>query len=139
MDFSHIVSEDKIKRAIKDGDFQNLPGMGKPLPKDDAAHLPESLRMGYRILKNAGMAEDEGALKKELMTIDHLIEKCYDEKERDQLIRKNLKSNCCLISLLTKKACFQSQHPLFIRIKYMIGLDETDLLPADLSDLQDGD
>ncbi len=33
MDFSHIVSEDKIKRAIKDGDFQNLPGMGKPLPK----------------------------------------------------------------------------------------------------------
>ncbi|MED4663407.1 DUF1992 domain-containing protein, partial [Bacillus subtilis] len=50
MDFSHIVSEDKIKRAIKDGDFQNLPGMGKPLPKDDAAHLPESLRMGYRIL-----------------------------------------------------------------------------------------
>lgn len=139
MDFSHIVSEDKIKRAIKDGDFQNLPGMGKPLPKDDAAHLPESLRMGYRILKNAGMAEDEGALKKELMTIDHLIEKCYDEKEREQLIRKNLKSNCCLISLSTKKACFQSQHPLFIRIKYMTGLDETDLLPADLSCLQDGD
>lgn len=51
MDFSHIVSEDKIKRAIKDGEFENLPGMGKPLPKDDAAHLPESLRMSYRMLK----------------------------------------------------------------------------------------
>ncbi len=24
MDFSHIVSEDKIKRAIKDGEFENL-------------------------------------------------------------------------------------------------------------------
>lgn len=139
MDFSHIVSEDKIKRAIKDGEFENLPGMGKPLPKDDAAHLPESLRMSYRMLKNAGMAEDEGALKKELMTIDHLIAKCYDEKERELLIRKKPKSRCCLISLSTKKACFQSQRPPFIRIKYMTGLDETDLLPADLPCLKDGD
>lgn len=93
MDFSHIVSEDKIKRAIKDGEFDNLPGMGKPLPKDDAAHLPESLRMGYRMLKNAGMADDEGALKKELMTLNHLISKCYDEKEREQLVRKNQRSS----------------------------------------------
>ncbi|MCI3987943.1 DUF1992 domain-containing protein, partial [Bacillus vallismortis] len=75
MDFSHIVSEDKIKRAIKDGEFENLQGMGKPLPKDDAAHLPESLRMSYRMLKNAGMAEHEGALKKELKTNDQLIAK----------------------------------------------------------------
>ena len=47
MDFSSIVSEDKIKRAIKDGEFEGLPGMGKPLKKDDAAHVPEHLRMAY--------------------------------------------------------------------------------------------
>lgn len=33
MDFSSIVSEDKIKQAIKDGEFEGLPGMGKPLKK----------------------------------------------------------------------------------------------------------
>ncbi|OIR60893.1 hypothetical protein BLL41_13555 [Bacillus sp. FMQ74] len=117
MDFSHIVSEDKIKRAIKEGDFQNLPGMGKPLPKDDAAHLPESLRMGYRILKNAGMAEDEGALKKELMTIDHLIEKCYDEKEREQLIRKKTEKQLQLDKLVDKKGMFSKPTSAFYKNK----------------------
>lgn len=33
MDIAHIVAEDKIKRAIKDGEFAGINGMGKPLPK----------------------------------------------------------------------------------------------------------
>jgi hypothetical protein len=117
MDFSHIVSEDKIKRAIKDGEFENLPGMGKPLPKDDAAHLPESLRMSYRMLKNAGMAEDEGALKKELMTIDHLIAKCYDEKERELLIRKKNEKQMLLDKLVEKKGMFSKPASAFYKNK----------------------
>lgn len=115
MDFSHIVSEDKIKRAIKDGEFDNLPGMGKPLPKDDAAHLPESLRMGYRMLKNAGMTEDEGALKKELMTLNHLISKCYDEKEREQLVRKKSEKQLMLDKLADKKGMFSKPASSFYK------------------------
>ncbi|WPC81466.1 DUF1992 domain-containing protein [Bacillus halotolerans] len=115
MDYSHIVSEDKIKRAIKDGEFDNLPGMGKPLPKDDAAHLPESLRMGYRMLKNAGMAEDEGALKKELMTLNHLIFKCYDEKEREQLVRKKSEKQLMLDKLADKKGMFSKPASSFYK------------------------
>lgn len=115
MDFSHIVSEDKMKRAIKDGEFDNLPGMGKPLPKDDAAHLPESLRMGYRMLKNAGMAEDEGALKKELMTLNHLISKCYDEKEREQLLRKKSEKQLMLDKLADKKGMFSKPASSFYK------------------------
>ncbi|POM99520.1 hypothetical protein BJH90_17350 [Bacillus halotolerans] len=115
MDYSHIVSEDKIKRAIKDGEFDNLPGMGKPLPKDDAAHLPESLRMGYRMLKNAGMAEDEGALKKELMTLNHLFSKCYDEKEREQLVRKKSEKQLMLDKLADKKGMFSKPASSFYK------------------------
>ncbi|MEC1673456.1 DnaJ family domain-containing protein [Bacillus mojavensis] len=115
MDFSHIVSEDKIKRAIKDGEFDNLPGMGKLLPKDDAAHLPESLRMGYRMLKNAGMADDEGALKKELMTLNHLISKCYDEKEREQLVRKKSEKQLMLDKLADKKGMFSKPASSFYK------------------------
>ncbi|MCI4059986.1 DUF1992 domain-containing protein, partial [Bacillus cereus] len=92
-------------------------GMGKPLPKDDAAHLPESLRMSYRMLKNAGMAEDEGALKKELMTIDHLIEKCYDEKEHEQLIRKKNEKQMLLDKLVEKKGMISKPASAFYKNK----------------------
>lgn len=117
MDFAQIVAEDKIKRAIQEGEFQNLPGMGKPLPKDDAVHLPESLRMGYRILKNAGMAEDEGALKKELMTINQLIAKCYDEEERKQLIRTKTEKQLRLDKLISKKDMFAKPASAFYKSK----------------------
>ncbi|MCG8398467.1 DUF1992 domain-containing protein [Bacillus atrophaeus] len=117
MDFAQIVSEDKIKRAIQEGEFKSLPGMGKPLPKDDAAHLPESLRMGYRILKNAGMAEDEGALKKELMTINQLIAKCYDEEERKQLIRTKTEKQLRLDKLISKKDMFAKPASVFYKSK----------------------
>ncbi|KXZ22715.1 hypothetical protein AXI59_08335 [Bacillus nakamurai] len=106
MDIAHIVAEDKIKRAIKDGEFQSIKGMGQPLPKDDAAHLPESLRMGYRLLKNAGMAEDEGALKKELMTLDHLIAKCRNETELEHLEKKRTEKQVRLDQLIEKKEMF---------------------------------
>ena len=49
---------------MDNGAFEGLSGFGKPLPKDDAAHVPEELRMGYRIMKNAGFAGEETALKK---------------------------------------------------------------------------
>ncbi|QOQ56820.1 DnaJ family domain-containing protein [Bacillus amyloliquefaciens] len=106
MDIAHIVAEDKIKRAIKDGEFAGIKGMGKPLPKDDAAHLPESLRMGYRILKNAGIAEDEGVLKKELMTLDYLIAKCRNETELDHLRNKRTEKQVRLDKLTEEKAMF---------------------------------
>ncbi|MCY8988819.1 DUF1992 domain-containing protein [Bacillus atrophaeus] len=109
MDFAQIVAEDKIKRAIQEGKFQNLPGMGKPLPKDDAAHLPESLRMG--------MAEDEGALKKELMTINQLIAKCYDEEERKQLIRTKTEKQLRLDKLISKKDMFAKPASAFYKSK----------------------
>ncbi|WLR42487.1 DUF1992 domain-containing protein [Bacillus carboniphilus] len=55
MDFSTIISEDRIKRAYEDGVFDHLEGYGKLLPKDDASHLPPELRMAYRIMKNGRM------------------------------------------------------------------------------------
>ncbi len=45
---------------MENGAFEGLAGFGKPLPKDDAAYVPEELRMGYRIMKNAGFANDYG-------------------------------------------------------------------------------
>lgn len=64
MDLFSILAEERIKEAMKNKEFDNLPGKGKPLPKDDLAHVPNELRIGYKILKNAGMVPEEVQLKK---------------------------------------------------------------------------
>lgn len=68
-------------------------------------------------MKNAGMAGDEGALKKELMTIDDLIAKCADEDERERLIERKQKLGSGSTGSPTKKACFPSLPQRFIKKK----------------------
>ncbi|WP_445489885.1 DnaJ family domain-containing protein [Niallia sp. 03133] len=88
MDFSSLISEEKIKKAYKNGEFKNLPGFGKPLPKDDLAAVPEELRMAYRVLKNAGFNPEENQLRQELLTIEDLIKTCCDKKKEEELQKK---------------------------------------------------
>lgn len=88
MDMFHIVSEERIKKAYKDGEFDNLKGFGKPLELEDLSGIPEELRMVYKILKNSGYSEEESHLRKEMMTIEDLIKKCDDSGEKENLVRK---------------------------------------------------
>ena len=52
-----FVAERKIEEAMERGEFDNLPGMGKPLCLEDLSHLPPDMRMAYTILKNSGFVE----------------------------------------------------------------------------------
>ena len=54
-----LIAERKIEEALARGEFDGLPGEGRPLELDDDALVPEELRMAYRILKNAGFAPQE--------------------------------------------------------------------------------
>jgi hypothetical protein len=54
-----LIAERKIEEALARGEFDGLPGEGRPLDLDDDALVPEDLRMAYRILKNAGYAPQE--------------------------------------------------------------------------------
>jgi Domain of unknown function (DUF1992) len=56
--FDSLIDQ-QVRAAIARGEFDNLPGAGKPLALDDDAHLPEELRMSFRILKNAGYLPPE--------------------------------------------------------------------------------
>ncbi len=53
------LAEQRIQSAIKDGQLEDLPGSGKPIALDDDTFVPETLRMAYRILKNAGYLPPE--------------------------------------------------------------------------------
>jgi hypothetical protein len=58
-----IIAERKIEGAIARGEFDNLPGAGRPLDLDDIDPLlPEALRMAQRILKNAGYRLNDVAI-----------------------------------------------------------------------------
>lgn len=54
-----LLAERKIAEAIARGELDDLPGAGRPLQLDDDAHVPEDLRVAYRILKNAGYIPPE--------------------------------------------------------------------------------
>ena len=101
MDFVSIVSEDKIRKAIKEGDFENLPGLGKPQRLEDLSTIPENLRIAYKVMKNAGMLE-ETEIRKDLMSIEDLIEACQDEEER-VVLTKRLNEKLLRLNQVMKK------------------------------------
>lgn len=88
MDILALLAENKIREAIKNGDLNNLPGSGKPLDVEDLSHVPEDLRVGYKILKNANVLPVEMEIKKDIVTLQQLIDYCYDEKEKKQLTKR---------------------------------------------------
>lgn len=88
MDFSAGLAEEKIRAALRKGEFDNLPGKGKPLPKDDLAGVPDELRIGYKILKNSGFVPPEVQLNKEMVTLEELITCCKDDAERAELNKR---------------------------------------------------
>ncbi|MBS4220249.1 DUF1992 domain-containing protein [Bacillus sp. FJAT-49711] len=97
------ITEERIRKAYEDGEFDNLPGMGKPLPKDTMEGIPNELKMAYRVMKNAGFSPDEMDVKKEIMTIEDLINKTEDEMKKDGL-KKELNAKILQYnSLLSKK------------------------------------
>ena len=83
------IAEARIRDAMARGDFDDLPGRGKPLQLDDLSNVPDDLRVGYLVLKNAGVLPEEMQLQKEMVTLEALVEACADPEERTRL-RKDL-------------------------------------------------
>ena len=67
------IAEERIARARDAGEFDDLPGAGKPLKLDDDALVQEELRAAYRILKNAGFVPPEVEALKEAAGLGRLI------------------------------------------------------------------
>ncbi|NTV34996.1 MAG: DUF1992 domain-containing protein [Deltaproteobacteria bacterium] len=82
------IVEQRIKEAMEKGEFDDLPGKGKPLPLEDDSHVPEDLRLAYKVLKNADCLPPELLEKKEILQMEDMLAKIPDEKERYKLIKK---------------------------------------------------
>ena len=82
------LAEEKIQAALDRGDLDNLPGQGKPLNLDDDRYVPEELRAGFRLLKNAGYLPPELEIKKEIQQVEALLIKVESEPQEQQLIKR---------------------------------------------------
>ena len=87
MAYLHSV-EQAITEAMARGEFDNLPGQGKPLDMDAYFAAPEDLRMAHAVLKNAGYLPTEVQLLKEIGQLKEKLAACTDEPERERLGRQ---------------------------------------------------
>ena len=86
MPFSRIA-ENRIREALEQGVFENLPGAGQPLSLEEYFSTPEDLRMAYSILKSANCAPAEVELANEIARLERAIAQSEDTKARRDLQR----------------------------------------------------
>ncbi len=82
------IAEKKIREAMDNGEFDDLPGKGKPLQLEDDRHIPQDIRLAHKILKNADCLPPELELRKEILTIEELLDGVRDTKEKYRQIKK---------------------------------------------------
>ncbi|WP_161822503.1 DnaJ family domain-containing protein [Sporotomaculum syntrophicum] len=106
MDMFAIIAENKIREAMLKGEFDDLPGQGKPLKIDDLSNVPDDLRASYILLKNAGVLPEEMELHKEIVNLQTLINRCYDDNADDGEIislRKKLTEKMLRYDMMMEK------------------------------------
>lgn len=82
------IAENKIRDAISRGEFDNLPGAGRPIDLEDYFRTPEALRMAYSVLKSAKCLPEEVELMNEIAALDRELSGCRTEEARSQLLRR---------------------------------------------------
>lgn len=76
------LAEQHIQAAQLKGELSNLPGEGAPLVLDDVSHVPEQLRAGYRLLKNAGFLPPELELRREAVEVNALLRQLDPQEQQ---------------------------------------------------------
>jgi hypothetical protein len=98
------IAEARIQEAMDRGDFDALPGSGKPLQLEDMSHVPSHLRLGYKVLRNAGVAPPEVELRREVYRLDRQIAETRDPEALAELRRRRRDSDLSLAIMMERRA-----------------------------------
>lgn len=101
-----MIAEKRIEEAQTKGEFDDLPGKGRPLLLEDMSHVPEDLRMAYKILRNAGCLPPELEERKEMTRLLDLLENCQDERERVRGMQR--------LRMMVERARMRGQRPILL-------------------------
>ena len=81
MGFSRIA-ENRIREAMEQGEFDNLPGAGEPLSLEEYFAMPEDVRMAYSVLKSANCRPLEVELLHEIARLEQAVAAAADDVTR---------------------------------------------------------
>ena len=101
MSFDRIV-EALIKEAMERGEFDNLPGKGKPIDLTEYFETPEDLRLANLVLKNAAMTSREVDLLNEIAQLKQILAAIVDEKKK-QDVEQQIRQKQLEFSLLMER------------------------------------
>jgi hypothetical protein len=99
----HRIAEQRILEAQRAGAFDNLPSKGKPLELEDLSWVPDDLRIGYMVLKNANVLPPEAELLKDIHTLEDLLKHVEDEGERLALA-KSIQRKMIRLDMLKRRS-----------------------------------
>lgn len=84
------LAEQHILAAQEKGELSNLRGEGEPLLLEDDRAVPEELRMGYRLLKNAGFLPPELEMRREALEVKDLLRELDPDDHQTHELAKRL-------------------------------------------------
>ncbi len=82
------LAERAIREAQERGEFDGLSGQGRPLRETGDPFMPETLRMAYKVLKNAGYVPKEIQAQREIRSLIECLEQETDESRKMRQIQK---------------------------------------------------
>lgn len=96
------IAENKIREAMLQGEFDNLPGAGQPLDLDEYFRLPEHLRLAFSILKSANCVPAEVELLNEIARLERDVSEA--PVEHAPAIRRALTSRRTQLAVVLERA-----------------------------------
>jgi DnaJ-like protein len=101
MSFEKAI-EEIIKKAQERGEFDNLPGKGKPIDLTAYFEMPEDIRLAQSLLKNAGMTSREVDLLKEIAGLRQVLATVVNENKKLE-IQKQIREKQIEFSLMMER------------------------------------
>lgn len=83
-----LIAEQRIREAEARGEFDHLPGAGRPLDLTEDPLVPEDQRMALRVLKNAGFVPPEIETRRQIRALELLVAESADAAERTRALRR---------------------------------------------------
>jgi hypothetical protein len=87
MSFDKLV-EEKIREAQQRGEFDNLPGKGKPIDLSAYFETPEDIRLAQSVLKNGGFTSREVDLLNEIAALQEILAKGMDAPKKQEILKQ---------------------------------------------------
>lgn len=79
--------EEQIQQAMREGEFDNLRGKGRPVDLSAYFSAPEHLRMAYSVLKSGDFVPDEVQLFRDIDELRARHKSSADGAERERLAK----------------------------------------------------